>query len=162
MTVNFTGEFLGIVGLSLFSISYFSFAVFFFNIGRNNEWIWITQMVGVSVVGFMDYIGYKENAYGLKLHYSQIVLHVLFLLAMLAASAELWLRLNQRRFPILFFIATILVITNNSLFALSALGFMYKNVIINVLVGLTHGLYMYFLVGGYMRMNKTMREKLDT
>ena len=151
LTLYGNSLFMGYVGLSMYSISYVGLASFIMHKASILDVRYIILVMGIIVFCGVDILWINIPRSRDTIFYVQIGLHVAVLLFLLISTIYLFIQIKNVSYPFIFLIAIVFVISANSLYGISLLRYDIHNHFLNMLVGFSHGLYIYLYANGAIR-----------
>ncbi len=142
---------MGYVGLSMYSISYLALGCFILNKISTLDVRYIVLIMGGMLFFGVDILWIIIPKSRDTIFYLQLCLHVAVILFLLFSAIYLFIKKKEVTYPIIFLIAIFFVILANGLYAISLLKYHIHNPIVNMVVGLSHGLYIYFFANGAIK-----------
>ena len=149
----FGNEKIAYIGLNLFTVSYLSICSYFNRLNNNYKstaliifFIILILIVGTSAL--------RLNATELsqQTFYLQLALHTLVLVVMTYSLVASQKKISSKSFG-LFFLAVIIIIITNALFAIDNHFLNWRYPIVESLIGLGNGCYLFMITRGALRNN---------
>jgi uncharacterized membrane protein YhhN len=142
------------IGLNLFTVSYLSLTCFFLQLKNNyHSTSLITFLVSFTIVVSTTIIWLFVPELHKKVFYIQVTIHTLALILLgysfISASSKLKSVVYKN-----LLLSVILIIITNILFGIDVFIFHYKHSIVESLIGLGNGTYLFFITRGVLKQVK--------
>ena len=135
------------IGLSLYSVSYLAMASYFQEIKYRNTFNHIIFLITSTIIGVLVFLWLFVSELHKQIFYIQIALHCIILFY--ACFSFYVIRKEKKNFSVnLFMLSLSFVLFSNLVFALDILYFHRRLSIMDSLVGLGNGLYLYLFTKG--------------
>ena len=146
----FGNEKIAYIGLSLFTVSYLSVGCYFLQLkdNHNNSHIIFTVTLLLNAINSTLWLYVPELH--TEVFYSQVALHILVLLFMVYALLASHKRIATKTYY-LFFLATLVIVLSNSIYAIDSHLLNWRFPIVESLVGLGNGFYLFMITRGALR-----------
>lgn len=154
MTLYGNGMTVGYVGLSCFTASYLSMVCFVIKLYRQFDARYFVFFGGLSLFGMIDGVWLRMPESRPYIFFVQMGLHITVVATLLVSVFFAVKKLPKHNYPLLFAVGSGLVVVANLILALTFFRYRAAQPVLNALVGLCHGLYMYFFVKGLLRVVK--------